>query len=93
MENTSNYIHKRHNVSVIIYHYVCPAKYWRIVVSDEVDMTIKEACIEIDKRYDIRFLEIGTDRDHVHFLIQTTPRIMMSMLKKGIVHTLYKSNQ
>ena len=36
-------------------------------------MTIKEACIEIEKRYDIRFLEIGADRDHVHFLIQTTP--------------------
>ena len=36
-------------------------------------MTIKEACLEIEKRYDIRFLEIGTDRDHVHFLIQTTP--------------------
>jgi len=53
MENTGNYIHKRHNVSVIIYHYVCPAKYRRIVVSDEVDMTIKEACIEIEKRYDI----------------------------------------
>jgi REP element-mobilizing transposase RayT len=73
MGSPSNHVHKRHNVSVIIYHYVCPAKYRRIVVSDEIDMTIKETCDEIEKRYDLRFLEIGTDKDHVHFLIQTTP--------------------
>jgi len=69
----SEYIHKRHNVSVLIYHFVCPAKYRRIVVSEEVDSTIKYICEEIEKRYDIRFLEIGTEGDHVHFLIQSTP--------------------
>jgi len=74
METTSEYIHKRHNVSVIIYHYVCPAKYRRIVINDQVDDTIKWTCEEIEKRYDIRFLEIGTDKDHVHFLIQSTPQ-------------------
>ncbi|MCL1885401.1 MAG: IS200/IS605 family transposase [Dehalococcoidia bacterium] len=73
MATTSEHIHKRHNVSVIIYHYVCPAKYRRIVVSNEIDTTIKETCIEIEKRYDIRFLEIGMERDHIHFLIQTMP--------------------
>ena len=74
METSSEYIHKRHNVSVIIYHYVCPAKYRRIVINEEVDDTIKCICEEIEKRYDIRFLEIGTDKDHVHFLIQSTPK-------------------
>lgn len=34
---------------------------------------IKETCQEIEKRYEIRFLEIGTDQDHVHFLIQSVP--------------------
>ena len=73
MEETSKCIHKRHNVSVIIYHYVCPAKYRRVVVSEEVDRTIKETCEGIEQRYDIRFLEVGTDKDHVHFLVQSTP--------------------
>jgi len=36
-------------------------------------MTIKEVCGEIEKRYDVRFLEIGTDKDHVHFLVQAMP--------------------
>ena len=69
----SQYIHKSHNVSVLLYHYVCPAKYRRVVFSKEVDMTLKEICIEIEKRYEVHFLEIGTDIDHVHFLVQSIP--------------------
>src|SRR5262245_18857673 len=71
--NESEYIHKSHNVSVLLYHYVCPAKYRRVVFSKEVDETLKNVCIEISKRYEIEFIEIGTDKDHVHFLIQSVP--------------------
>ena len=75
MENESKYVHKRHNVSVLIYHYVCPAKYRRVVVSESIDRTLKETCEEIEKRFnETRFLEIGADKDHVHFLIQSTPK-------------------
>jgi REP element-mobilizing transposase RayT len=69
----SEYIHKAHNVSVLIYHIVCPAKYRRVVISEEVDKTLKETCKEIEKRYEIKFLEIGTEGDHVHFLVQSVP--------------------
>ena len=69
----SEYLHKSHNVSIVMYHFVCPAKYRRVVFSEEVDQTLKMACEEISKRYEIRFLEIGTDKDHVHFLIQSVP--------------------
>ena len=69
----SKYTHKSHNVSVILYHYVCPAKYRRVVFSEEVDKTLKEICQEITKRYEIVFLEIGTDKNHVHFLVQSVP--------------------
>ena len=60
---------------------MCPTKYRRVVISAQVDETIKTTCIEIAKRYDIHFLEIGTDKDHVHFLIQSVPM----MLPKNIV--------
>jgi len=69
----SEYIHKRHNVSVLMYHIVCPAKYRRVVFTEEVDKRIKDVCIEIEKRYEIKFLEIGTEKDHVHFLVQSVP--------------------
>ena len=69
----SEYVHKSHNVSVLLYHFVCPAKYRRVVFTKEVDQTLKDVCLEISKRYEIEFIEIGTDKDHVHFLIQSIP--------------------
>ena len=69
----SEYIHKSHNVSVLLYHIVCPAKYRRVVIDERVDKTLKEVCEEISKRYEIQFLEIGTEGDHVHFLVQSVP--------------------
>ena len=69
----SEYVHKSHNVSVLLYHIVCPAKYRRVVISDSVDGTIRETCEEISKRYEIKFLEIGTEGNHVHFLVQSVP--------------------
>ena len=56
-----------------MYHFVCPAKYRRVVIDEEVDRVIKETCQEIEKRYEMKFIEIGTDKDHVHFLIQSVP--------------------
>lgn len=69
----SKLIRKSHNVSILIYHIVCPAKYRRVVFSKEVDQELKDVCLEIAKRYEITFLEIGTDQDHVHFLVQSVP--------------------
>ena len=54
----SENIHKSHNVSKLMYHFVLPTKYRRVVVSDEVENVIKETCIEISKRYDIYFFYI-----------------------------------
>ncbi len=69
----SEYIHKSHNVSVLLYHFVCPAKYRRVVFSEDIDLSLKNICLEISKRYELVFIEIGTDQDHVHFLIQSVP--------------------
>ena len=44
-----------------------------VVFSVNVEQTLKEICIEISNRYEIIFIEIGADLDHVHFLIQSVP--------------------
>ena len=56
-----------------MYHIVCPAKYRRAIFTQEVDDVLQNTCIEISKRYEIIFLEIGIDMDHVHFLVQSVP--------------------
>ena len=70
----SEYKHKRHNVSLLLYHLVCPAKYRKMVFSEDIDKELKKICIEISKRFEIEFIEIGSDKDHVHFLIQSVPK-------------------
>ena len=69
----SKYIHKSHNVTVLLYHMVFPAKYRKAIFDKNVDKLVKNICLEIEKRYQIKFLEIGTDEDHVHFLVQSVP--------------------
>ena len=76
----SEYIHKSHNVTVLLYHLVFPAKYRRAVFDNRVDEVLKEVCLEIAERYQVKFLEIGTDKDHVHFLVQSVPTYSVSRL-------------
>ena len=56
-----------------MYHIVCPAKYSKLIFSEKADQLLKEICLEIEKRYEIQFIEIGTDKDHVHFFVQSVP--------------------
>lgn len=89
-------VRKSPNVSVLLYHIVCPAKYRKVVISDEVDVKIREICLEMAKRYQIHFLEIGTDKDHVHFLVQSVPtysptkivRMIKSITAREIFRTM-----
>ena len=67
-----------------MYHIVCPTKYRRAVFAAEVDAKIKEICAEIQKRYEIEFLEIGSDDDHVHFLVQSVPMYSPKQLVQTI---------
>ena len=80
----SEYIHKRHNISVLLYHYVCPAKYRRVIFDDSVDNVLIQTCKEISKRYEINIIEIGTDGDHVHFLIQSVPMLSPTQIARII---------
>ena len=89
----SRYIHKPHNVSVLMYHLVCAAKYRRVVMSKHVDEVLRRACVEIEKRWEMRFLEIGLDRDHAHFLIQSVPSYspsrIVQMVKSVIAREVF----
>ena len=67
-----------------MYHIVCVAKYRRLVITEEVDSVLKSVCIEISKRYEIRFLEIGAEADHVHFLVQSVPTYSPTMIAAKI---------
>lgn len=91
------YINKSQNVTALLYHLVFPAKYIRVIFDDDVEKVLKEVCLGIEGRYEIKFLEIGTDRDHVHFLVQSVPRYsvtkIVTMLKSIMAKEIFKRCQ
>jgi putative transposase len=80
----SKHIHKEHNVNLMLYHLVCPAKYRKEVFTPEVENTLKDICLDIQQRYEIRFVEIGADEDHVHFLLQSVPMMLPTHMVRTI---------
>ena len=59
---------------------VFPAKYRRVIFEGRIEEELKEICLEIEKRYEVKFLEIGTDKDHVHFLVQSVPKYSVTQI-------------
>jgi REP element-mobilizing transposase RayT len=76
----SRYIHKSHNVTVLLCHLGLPAKHRRAVIDVTIDQVLREACLEIETRCQLKLLEIGTDEDHVHFLVRSVPTYSVTKL-------------
>ena len=76
----TKHISKSHNRTLLIYHLVCPVKYRRKIFTEEVSQSLKKVCLEFGPAYEIHFLEIGIDNDHVHFLLQLTPNNSFSSI-------------
>ena len=62
--------------------------------SEEVDSVLKDVCLEIAKRYEIVFIEIGVEKDHVHFLLQSVPSYsptrIVRMIKSITAREIFK---
>jgi putative transposase len=53
-------------------------------LTESVEVSLVEVCKNIESRYEINFIEIGADLNHVHYLLQSVP--MLSV--KTIVQTI-----
>ncbi len=88
------HIYKRHNKTLLLYHLVFPLKYRKKVITEEIGESLKTICVEISERYEINFIEIGYETDHVHFLVQSVPSIsvseMITKLKSITAKQLFK---
>ena len=75
---------------------VCPVKYRREVLTDGVVQTLTKTCLGIQQRYEIHFLEIGTDGDHVHLLVQSvpsaSPQYIVQTIKSITAREIFKQN-
>lgn len=90
----SEHILKRHNKTLLLYHLVFPLKYRKSVITKDIGEGLKEICLEISERYEIHFIEIGYESNHVHFLVQSVPNYsvskMIRMLKSITAKQLFQ---
>ena len=75
---------KRHNKTLLLYHLVFPLKYRKKAISKGIGESLKDICIGISDRYEVQFLEIGYESDHVHFLVQSVPNYSVSEMVRTI---------
>ena len=65
-----------------------------ILAPEEVDSVLQKVCLDIEKRYQVKFQEIGTDKDHVHFLVQSVPMYsvtkIVTMIKSITAREIFK---
>ena len=73
-----------HIQSLILYHLVSPIKYRRSVLNEPVELSLVEVRKNISNRYEIHFIEIGADDNHVHFLIQSVPVLSCEVITRTI---------
>jgi len=92
----SEHVYKRHNKTLLLYHLVIPLKYRRGIISENIGKSLKEICLEISERFEINFLEIGYELDHVHYLVQSVPSMNLSeitrILKSITARELFKKH-
>ncbi|MFC1608055.1 IS200/IS605 family transposase [Candidatus Latescibacterota bacterium] len=92
----SDHVYKRHNKTLLLYHLLFPAKYRRKAITRAVEETLQEICDGISYCYEIKFLEIGSDDDHIHFLIQSVPNIsltkIVTTIKSITAREIYKTH-
>ena len=75
------------NLTTDQYHIVWCVKYRRKVLIDDIEKTLKELLIEISNENNIKIIEMETDLDHIHILIECSPQhFIPNILKifKGI---------
>ena len=68
----------RHCVHSLIYHVILVVKYRRKVFSSEIQDFLKLTIEKISSNNSIEVIEIGCDKDHVHFLIKTQPTTLLT---------------
>ena len=74
------HILKRHNKTLLMYHLVFPLKYRKSVINKEIGEGLREICLDISERYEVHFIEIGYESNHVHFLVQSVANYSVSKM-------------
>ena len=69
------YVSKNHSKFLLKYHIIFVCKYRRKILIGNIATCIKNILIDITNKSDFRIEVIETDKDHVHLLVDSDPKV------------------
>lgn len=73
---------KNHSKFLFMYHVIFVCKY-RKKILEPIDDRLKQVLFDISKESDFQILEMETDKDHIHLLIKSEPKIsVLSIIRR-----------
>ena len=81
-----------HNKYLLQYHLILVIKYRKqLFINNQISDGIKQFSYDICKKHNINIKYMETDKDHIHYMIETKPNMNLSIFIKTIKsYTTYK---
>lgn len=88
------YKSKNHSKFILRYHIIFVCKYRKKLMTEYGEF-VKNTMIDISKKYDFNIIEIEVDKDHIHLMIESEPKIsplmIVRVLKQQTTKMLWRS--
>ena len=93
----TRYCHGRRAKDLLRYHLILVCKYWKNCLIDRnIRDCVKALSFKISEEHDVNILLMETDKNHIHYLIQTSPNINLSnyvrVLKQYTTYHLWEKH-
>lgn len=69
------YVSKNHSKFLLKYHIIFVCKYCRKILIGSIATCVKNILIDIANKSDFRVESVETDKDHVHLLVNSDPKV------------------
>lgn len=80
-----NWNNGSHNKYLLQYHLILVCKYRKqLLRNNQISDDIKQYSYDICKRHKVNIKYMETDKDHIHYMIETKPNINLSIFVKTI---------
>jgi len=70
---------RNHSKFLLMYHVIFVCKY-RKQILNPISEELKQIIYDISKESDFKILEMETDKDHIHFLIKSEPKVSVLVI-------------
>jgi len=67
-----DYVTKNHSKFLLMYHFIFVVKYRKKIIDS---FSIKDVLQKCTEKQDFNILKVETDKDHVHLLVQSEPKV------------------